>query len=195
MKLYTKDGKVKPQNKIVIITEEYQIINPTEEMLLEHGWVEYIAPEVEPQPHVKSAYEVTQEIVLEQYNQRTDIEDVEALERAVVIYNWKKYIGKSLKMGQVVVWDERVYRVRQDISVVLENQHPSLDTASIYEVIELVATGEKDDPITYEPPMEIFDGKYYVHDDVLYLCTRDSGTALSHSLKDLVGLYVEVVNE
>ena len=194
MKLYTKDGKVKPQNKIVIITDEYQIINPTEEMILEAGWVEYVAPEVEPRPVVKSSYEVTQEIVLEQYNQRTDIEDTEALERSIVIFNWDKYIGKSLKMGQVVVWDERVYRVRQDISVVLENQFPSLDTSSIYEIIELVATGEQNDPITYEPPMEIFNGKYYTQNDVLYLCTRDSGTALSHNLSDLVGLYVEVVD-
>lgn len=28
---------------------------------------------------------------------------------------------------------------------------------------------------------------------VVYRCTRDSGTALSHALRDLVGLYVERV--
>ena len=193
VKLYTKNGQVKLANRIVIITEESQIINPTHEMLLEDGWVEYVSPEVEPQPYRKSEYEVMQEIVLDQYNSRTDIEDKEALDRAIVIYNWDKYIGKSLKTGQVVVHDERVYRVRQDIPIVLENQYPSLDTAAIYEVIELVATGEKDDPIKYEPPMEIFDGKYYTDDNILYVCTRDSGIALSHPLSALVGMYVEVV--
>lgn len=195
VKLYTKNGQVKLANRIVITTEESQIINPTHEMLLEAGWVEYVAPEVEPQPYRKSESEVMQEIVLEQYNSRTDIEDKEALDRAIVIYNWDKYIGKSLKTGQVVVHDERVYRVRQDIPIVLDKQYPSLDTAAIYEVIELVATGEKDDPIKYEPPMEIFEGKYYTQDDVLYLCNRDSGVALSHNLKDLVGLYVDKVVE
>ena len=194
VKLYTKNGQVKLANRIVITTEESQIINPTHEMLLEAGWVEYVAPEVEPQPYRKNESEVMQEIVLDQYNSRTDIEDKEALDRAIVIYNWDKYIGKSLKTGQVVVHDERVYRVRQDISIVLDKQYPSLDTAAIYEVIELVATGEKDDPIKYTPPMEIFKDKYYLEEGSKYLCTRDSGIALSHNLSSLIGLYVELVD-
>ena len=194
VKLYTKNGQVKLANRIVITTEESQIINPTHEMLLEDGWVEYVAPEVEPKPYRKNKSEVMQEIVLEQYNSRTDIEDKEALDRAIVIYNWDKYIGKSLKTGQVVVHDERVYRVRQDIPIVLDKQYPSLDTAAIYEVIELVATGEIDDPIKYEPPMEIFKDKYYLEEDSKYLCTRDSGIALSHNLSSLIGLYVELVD-
>ena len=63
-----------------------------------------------------------------------------------------------------------------------------------FEVIEVAATGTQDDPITYTPPMEIYNGKYYTQDNVLYLCTRDSGTALSHDLSALVGLYVTIVN-
>lgn len=46
--------------------------------------------------------------------------------------------------------------------------------------------------IPYAPPMEIFKGKYYTEADQLYLCTRDSGTVLSHPLSALVGLYVEL---
>ena len=194
MKLYIKDGQVKLANRIVIITEDSQIINPTHEMLLDDGWVEYVQPEIEPQPYRKSESDIIQEIILDQYNSRTDIEDKEALDRAIIIYNWDKYIGKSLKMGQVVVWDESVYRVRQDISVVLDKQYPSLDTAAIYEVIELVSTGEIDDPIKYEPPMEIFKDKYYTEGDSKYLCIRDSGTALIHNLSSLIGLYVELVD-
>lgn len=48
-------------------------------------------------------------------------------------------------------------------------------------------------PSADTPPMEIFSGKYYTEGGVLYLCTRDSGQALSHDLSALVGLYVEVV--
>lgn len=54
-------------------------------------------------------------------------------------------------------------------------------------------SGEADDPIPYTPPMEIFEGKHYIEDGVVYRCTRNSGTALSHALRDLVGLYVERV--
>ena len=52
MKLYEKiiDGKqhCKPANKIVIIKDGMQTINPTEEMLFEDGWVEHIPGQYEP---------------------------------------------------------------------------------------------------------------------------------------------------
>lgn len=32
--------------------------------------------------------------------------------------------------------------------------------------------------------------KYYSEENLLYLCNRDSGTALTHRLADLVGIYV-----
>ena len=52
MKLYEKiiDGKqyCKPTNKIVIIKDGMQTFNPTEEMLLEDGWVEHIPTQYEP---------------------------------------------------------------------------------------------------------------------------------------------------
>ena len=189
VKLYTKNGQVKLANRIVITTEESQIINPTHEMLLEAGWVEYVAPEVKPQPYRKNESEVMQEIVLEQYNQRTDISNQEALDRMVVIYDWSKYIGQVLKQGQLCVYNDKVWRSRQEHTV-LEVYPPSMDTASLYEVIEKIHTGEKDDPIPYTSPMEIFEGKYYSEDNLLYLCNRDSGTALTHRLADLVGIYV-----
>lgn len=192
MKIYEKNGEVKNANRIVIVTDEYQIINPTEEMILADGWVEYVPPVVEPQPYIKSEVEIIQEIVLNQYNSRTDISDEEALDHALVIYNWDKYIGKILKAGQVCVYDDKVWRSRQEHTV-LEVYPPSLDTASLYEVIELLPTGEKDDPIPYTPPMEIFLDKYYTEDNILYVCTRGSGGVLTHNLKDLINLYVSIV--
>ena len=53
--------------------------------------------------------------------------------------------------------------------------------------------GTMEDPIPYTPPMEIYEGKYYTHLGMLYKCTRDSGTALTHNLFDLRGLYVELI--
>lgn len=192
MKLYKKNNEIKTQRQIVIRKDGMATYNPTEEMILADGWVEYILPPVEPTTPKKSAYQIMEEIVIEQYNARTDIGNEEALERAIVIYDWDRYIGKTIKAGQLVNFLDKVYRARQE-HLVQEHYEPSIDTASLYEVIEIVPTGEKDDPIPYTPPMEIFSGKYYTQDDVLYLCTRDSGTALSHNLVDLVGLYVEKV--
>ena len=44
MKKYIKDNKIKTAKQIIIRKDGKQIINPTEEMILANGWVEYIAP-------------------------------------------------------------------------------------------------------------------------------------------------------
>ena len=187
--LYIKDGTIRDRSRIVIIKDDIQIINPTEELVIADGWQPYTPPEPgEPQPTITDQL---RDMVLEQYNGRTDITDEEALKRPLLVYSWDTYMGKSLAAGQVVSHDGKLWRVRQDVAAVLENQPPSLATAALYEVIEVEPAGTQDDPIQYTPPMEIFNGKYYTQGGVLYKCTRDSGQALTHNLSDLVGLYVE----
>lgn len=41
-KLYTKGDLIKSRNQIVIENDDIQIINPTHEMLINDGWVEYV---------------------------------------------------------------------------------------------------------------------------------------------------------
>lgn len=190
--LYKKDGKIKERSRIIIFKDDQQIINPTDEMVIADGWVEYVAPD----PVVDNSSEISkqlQDALLDQYNKRTDITDEDALKRPLLVYEWNTYIGKSLKTGQIVSYESKLYRVRQDISTVIESYAPQLSTASLYEVIEVASAGTIDDPIPYTPPMEIFNGKYYTQNGVKYKCIRDSQTALSHNLADLVALYVEVV--
>ena len=49
MRRYSKtiDGKtvIKPQNRIVVIKGDRQIINPPHDILLEDGWTEYVTPQ------------------------------------------------------------------------------------------------------------------------------------------------------
>ena len=190
--LYKKDGKIKERSRIIIFKDDQQIINPTDEMVIADGWVKYVAPD----PVVDNSSEISkqlQDALLDQYNERTDITDEDALKRPLLVYEWDTYIGKSLKTGQIVSYKSKLYRVRQDISTVIESYTPQLSTASLYEVIEVASAGTIDDPIPYTPPMEIFNGKYYTQNGVKYKCIRDSQTALSHNLADLVALYVEVV--
>lgn len=190
--LYKKDGKIKERSRIIIFKDDQQIINPTDEMVIADGWVKYVAPD----PVVDNSSEMSkqlQDALLDQYNKRTDITDEDALKRPLLVYEWDTYIGKSLKTGQIVSYESKLYRVRQDISTVIEGWAPQLSTASLYEVIEVASAGTINDPIPYTPPMEIFNGKYYTQNGVKYKCIRDSQTALSHNLADLVALYVEVV--
>ncbi len=107
--------------------------------------------------------------------------------------SWESFIGMPLNAGFRVLYDGRLYRVRQTIPEVLSDQAPSIDTAALYEEICEEHTGTADDPIPYNNNMELFNGKYYIQKDVRYLCTRDSGQPLYNDLSALVGLYVEVV--
>lgn len=97
--------------------------------------------------------------------------------------------GKQLNEGEKVTYNGTLWRVRQTHTS-QDGWQPSISTASLFEAVNVEASGTADDPIAYVPPMEIFNGKYYTQGGVLYLCTRDSGTALSHDLSALVGLYV-----
>ena len=69
---------------------------------------------------------------------------------------------------------------------------PGQGTESVYTRIYESHAGTLEDPISYEGNMELFSGKYYTQDGVVYRCTRDSGQPLYHKLSELVGLYVEV---
>lgn len=197
MKQYIKDGIIKSRNNIVLrVTKvingkevKLQVINPSEEAILADGWLEYIPPKVEPK---KSRKQIVEELVVKQYNERTDISNEEALDYMAIIYPWDYYLDKVLTEGMMVTYEEKPWRVRQTHTP-LEVYPPSLATASLYEAIDKEHSGEEDDPIPYTPPMEIFEGKHYTQDGVVYRCTRNSGTALSHALRDLVGLYVERV--
>lgn len=192
MKKYIKDDTVKYANNIVIKKDGMQIINPSEELILADGWVEYTPPTPEPQPHQKSTHEIVEELVVKQWNDRTDISNNEALDYTVIVYPWSNYIGKTLPAGKIVSWAERLWRVRQEHTA-LEIYEPSLALAALYEVIEKEHSGEFDDPIPYMPPMEIFKDKYYVQDGIVYSCIRNSEVVLTHNLADLVGNYVIIV--
>lgn len=197
MKQYIKDGVIKSRSNIVLrVTKvingkevKLQVINPSEEAILADGWVEYIPPKVEPK---KSRMQIVQELVVKQYNERTDISNEEALDYMAIIYPWDYYLDKVLTEGMMVTYEDKPWRVRQTHTP-LEVYPPSLSTASLYEAIDKEHDGTLEDPIPYNPPMEIFIDKYYIENNEIYKCIRNSDTALSHSLRDLIGIYVNKI--
>lgn len=70
---------------------------------------------------------------------------------------------------------------------------PGQDTASLFTVIDEEHEGTKEDPIPASVNMEYFKNKYYIYNEVLYLCTRDSEIPLQYTPDQLVGQYFEVV--
>lgn len=123
----------------------------------------------------------------------TDMANSDALALKELHPEWKEFIGKSLKAKFRIQHDDRLYRVRQNIDVVLKEQYPSEDTAALYEEINEEHAGTQDDPIPYNNNMELFSGKYYSQNDITYRCTRDTGQAVYQDLAALVGIYVESI--
>lgn len=70
---------------------------------------------------------------------------------------------------------------------------PGVGTESLYTRIDETHAGTADDPIPYDGNMELTEGLYYSQDGKVYICTRNTGTAVHHALSELVGLYVEVI--
>ena len=122
----------------------------------------------------------------------TPLTDDQAISVKNLHPEWKEFIGKSLSTGFRVLHEDALYKVRQDISVVLENQPPSIDTGALYEEINETHDGTKTDPIPYNNNMALELGKYYIQDDIIYMCTRDTGQAVYQDLSDLVGIYVQI---
>ena len=106
--------------------------------------------------------------------------------------------GDTVTKNTKFQYEGKLYAVLQDHTI-LAHYYPSINTASLY--VEVTSDyndqgeemGTLDNPIPYDGNMVLENGKYYSQDGVTYLCNRDTGNPVYHALKDLVGLYVEVV--
>ena len=93
MKLYKKNGVIQFSDKIVIIKDDMQIFNPTEEMILEDGWMEYIKTVNVPTP--------TDEEILKRY--RSDkIEEI-------LKYDSSSEVNEFF-LGETSIWLDKATR-------------------------------------------------------------------------------------
>lgn len=117
--------------------------------------------------------------------------DEQALQFKNLYPTWETFINKKLGKDYKVLYQGKLFKVKQTIEKVLDNQPPSIETASLYEEINESNAGTLEDPIPYNNNMELFEGKYYSQNGVTYKCTRNTEQAVYQDLSDLVGIYVE----
>lgn len=101
-------------------------------------------------------------------------------------------VDKLYKVGDRVECDGKLWKCRKEHTS-QENWKPSIDTASIWEVIDVEHEGTLEDPIPYDQTMTVYQGKYYIEEDIIYKCIRSSGQPLYASCASLVGNYFEKV--
>ena len=117
------------------------------------------------------------------------LSDSDALEAVELFEEWKPdtwYI-----IGDRRRHDGTLYKCRQDHT---SQAHYTPDLVpALWEVVVPEGKGDSpDNPIEYDQSMAIEEGKFYIENDVIYICIRDSGVPLYTALANVVGNYVEV---
>ena len=103
--------------------------------------------------------------------------DEEALKVKDMYPEWSEFINQSLTQGMKVQHEDKLYKVLQDVNPVLEIYPPGAEgTEALYTIIDEDHAGTLEDPIPYpaDGNMIIYNGKYYIENDIIYLCIRDS---------------------
>ena len=140
----------------------------------------------------KNIYAALIKMAVKQARMITD--DQEALAVKCLYKQWEKQLGRQLEVGEYIQHDKQLYRVLQQ-HVAQANWIPGVGTESLYVIIDKEHSGAENDPIPWKANMECFNGKYYIEDEVLYLCVRDSGIALQCKIVDVLGNYFVLANE
>lgn len=118
-----------------------------------------------------------------------DLPDEKAVMFTLCYDSWKT--DTAYKVGDRVKWDGKLWKCRQ-AHTSQENWKPCIETASLWEVINVENAGTLDDPIPYDQTMTVYNGKYYLEEGIIYKCIRDSGQPLYATCASLVGNYFEV---
>lgn len=139
-------------------------------------------------------HEVMSMLLTEQIN-TLEVDDTKALRMKAFYPAWADVIGKTVKQGFKFTHEDKLYKTIQPELTIQEQYVPGVGTESLYAVIDETHAGTQEDPIPYNGNMALENGKYYSQNGVKYLCNRDTGTPVYNALADLVGIYVEVVEE
>ena len=117
------------------------------------------------------------------------VDDAIALRMAAYYTEWAA--GTAYAAGDRVVYNGDLYKVLQ-AHTSQGTWQPGAGTESLYTRIDEQHDGTKYDPIPYSGNMALEAGKYYIQFGKTYLCNRDTGNPVHHTLSELVGLYVEI---
>ena len=142
-------------------------------------------------PEAQSA--MVQAAVLVAQIQAQSLDDAQALTVKAIYPQYQEIIGQTVKLGYKFLYGDVLYKTIQDNLLIQEQYVPGEGTESLYAVINETNAGTQEDPIPYAGNMALENGKYYSQDGVIYLCNRDTEIPVYQALKELVGLYVTVV--
>lgn len=209
------DGKL-VQNPGILIKDRQLIIKPTPEQMAEAGylpieeteapagregyikrfrWVQTQSAIVKkwtvlPDNRPLSQNEVNRMVIAQQINTLT-VDDNTALRMKRYYPTFESLAGQTVKQGFRFSHEDKLWSVIQPELTIQAHYPPGVGTESLYTEVVESHEGTLDDPIPYDGNMALENGRYYVQNNIIYLCSRDTGSPVYHALAELVGLYVE----
>lgn len=122
------------------------------------------------------------------------LDDQTALTMKTFYPTFTDIVGQTVEMGFKFSYENELYKTVQPKMTIMKHYPPVKGTESLYARIDETHDGSEQDPIPYNGNMILEQGKYYTQNSVTYLCIRNTEIEVHHTLADLVGLYVEIVN-
>lgn len=117
------------------------------------------------------------------------LDDSDALEAVELFPAWKT--DTEYAVGVRVSDADELFKCQQ-AHTSQDGWRPSI-TPALWQKVEKPGQGDTpDNPIPWSWGLEIFNGKYYSQNDVVYVGIRDSGVGIFADLSALVHNYVEV---
>lgn len=117
------------------------------------------------------------------------LSDTDALEAVELFDEWKP--DTDYERGDRRRYEGVLYKARQ--AHTSQEIYPPNIVPALWEVVAPEGKGDyPDNPIEYDQSMVLEQGKFYIENDVVYVCIRDSGVPLYTALANVVGNYVEV---
>ena len=184
----------------MIVQERGQTV-ATYEGYTAYKWAEvrpgkiYAAAMYKPEKTPEVQAEVQQAAVLVAQMQAQSLEDAQALTVKAIYPTWESIIGQTVRKDYKFQYADKLYKTIQDNLLIQEQYIPGEGTESLYTVIDETHAGTQEDPIPYDGNMALENGKYYIQNETVYKCTRDTEIPVYHALADLIGIYVEVATE
>lgn len=201
MKLYIltdENGCIISSTRKRILKEQIEVELNDESETLKYKYVD--GELIELTPEEKEEFYHTEKVIQENALQAmmieslrnsflVELDDTQAAKLSLCYDPWTT--DKAYKVGDRVLFDGKMWKCRQ-AHTSQENWKPSINTASLWEVINVENAGTLDDPIPYDQTMTVYNGKYYLEEGIIYKCIRDSGQPLYATCASLVENYFEV---
>lgn len=123
MKQYIKNNKIKSKNYIIVYKDGKQIINPTEEMILADGWVEYVTPEI-----TIDDYKRNKILEIKNYDESPEVNRFYIQEIPV-------WLDKSTRVGLKLRFESELARGKKETTLWYNNYQFSLNLDDAVEML------------------------------------------------------------